>query len=73
LQAFSVFFAGKNRFWGQKYRASNDVSGVRRKVLPASIRARAPTKNRDYQCCCTEQPVDRKIFLVFVLDERPLT
>ena len=68
-----MFFAGKNRFWGQKYRASNDVSGVRRKVLPASIRARAPMKNSDYQCYCADQLVDRKIFLVFVLDERPLT
>jgi len=73
LQAFPVLFTGKNRFWGQKHRASSDVSGVRPKVLPASIRARSPPKNRDYQCYCTKQPVDHKIFLVFVLDERPLT
>ncbi|KPK37383.1 MAG: hypothetical protein AMJ65_14690 [Phycisphaerae bacterium SG8_4] len=55
-------FTCKNSFRPKKCRASNAGSNVRSKVLPASIRAGAPTGNRDYKCYCAEQSVPAIFF-----------
>jgi hypothetical protein len=66
-------FICKNHTWPKKCRSSSAADSADGKVLPVSIPAPASPRNCGWKRYCGSQPVDRKIFFVFVLDEQPST